>query len=103
MTEVRGQPLGTAGARDEIAASASSNTRVNGSDLGGRQRHSLTRAQRRLRYIGRLQRSPDAEVRWLVLLARLGQRLDDDLVDKELDAAVGATEGALQLFVRSSL
>jgi hypothetical protein len=102
MNEVRRGSPNTTRARDRIAASASSNPRISGRELGGRQHPSLPRAQRRLRYIRRLERSPDAEERWLALLARLGQRLDDDLIDKELDAAVGASEGALQLFVRSS-
>ena len=56
------------------------------------------RGARRLRYIRRIESTPDAEARWALLLARLGQQLDIDReIDQALDAVADVAPSALAL------
>jgi hypothetical protein len=57
------------------------------------------RAARRLRYIRRIEGAPDAEGRWNAFLSRLARQfdIDDDAIDRALDAIVDAPADALAL------
>jgi hypothetical protein len=111
MRDVRGGLPKTTRARGDKIATATAiapvfnETRriVQGRSSGGNQPRLSARTQRRVRYIKKIEACPDAEIRWRLLLDRLGEKLDiNDDVDKALDAAVDAPPEALAYYAHVS-